>query len=77
MFQIRFPGDLHGRDDNKKRCEGFHLEQIHLFEKSLELARFRCDHERLRDDRYGSGQLGWFEDVSGLEGSQDSFHHAR
>lgn len=76
-FQVHFPGDLHGGDDNQVHSERVYTEQVHIPTEPLELAGLRGDHLRLRHHRHGGRQPGWFEDLQGAEGVEDCFYYAR
>lgn len=77
LFQVHFFSYIHGRDDNKKCSERIHPEQVHVPEKSLELARFRRDNKRLRDHRHGNEQSGRIEDIPSSSSAQNHLHFTR
>lgn len=77
LFQIHFPGHLHGRDDHQVDCQGVHPQQVHLPAEPLELAGLRGHHLGLRHHRHGRGQPRGSPHLPRPPGAQDRLHHAR
>jgi hypothetical protein len=50
---ILLPGHLLHRDVHQNHCQRLCHQQIHVSAQSLELARLRCHHERLRHNEHG------------------------
>lgn len=76
ISQVYILGYLHGWNGDKVYREGFHIEQVYVPAKSVELAGFFSHHKRLRYYRYGGGESGRFENLQGPESSQNSIDHA-